>query len=109
MEVLSLLVTSANAFLHLTISRNVNQSPPESDNMPEEEVVGISCVLHRNCVDGRWRNLCACSLALAEWIDRNELWLPIPSYARTTMYERPEMDIVDNCQACLLPAPASLE
>ena len=108
-EALKFLITTASASLQFTISRNVRQSLSDNDNVPEEEAVGLSCVLHKNCVDGRWKNVCARRLARAEWIDRKELRLPTPSYARTTMYERLEIEVVDGCQACLHPAPASLE
>ena len=84
-EALSFLITAPRAFSQFIISRNVRQSFLDNDSVPEEEVVGVSWVLHRNCVDGRWKNLCACSLAWAEWIDWNELRLPMTSYARTTI------------------------
>jgi hypothetical protein len=108
MEELRFLITTASAFLQFTISRNVRQSRSDNDNAPEE-VVGLSCALHKNCVDGRWKNVCARRLARAEWMNRNKFRLPTPSYARTTMYERLEIEVVDGCQPCLLPAPASLE
>jgi len=53
MEALSFFVTAASDSLQFTISLNVRQSLPDNDNMPEEEAVGLSCVLHRNCVDGK--------------------------------------------------------
>ena len=42
----------ASAALQLTIPRNARQSLPDNDNTPEKAVPGLSCVLHKKCVDG---------------------------------------------------------
>ena len=52
MEALKSLIAAASAFLQSTISQNVCQSLLDNDNVPEE-VVGLSCLLHKNCVDGK--------------------------------------------------------
>ena len=109
MGVLKFLITMASALLQFTISRNVCQSLLDGDNVPEEVVVLLSCILHQNCVDGRWKNMCACNLAQPEWIDRKEFRLPIPPYAQTTMYKKLEIEVVDGRHVHLLPAPAPLE
>jgi hypothetical protein len=99
-EVLNFSITMASTLLQFTISRNVRQSLSDNDNI-SEEIVGLSCVLHKNCVDGRWKNVCTHRLARAKWIDRKELRLSTPSYARTTTYERLESEVVGGCWACL--------
>ena len=81
MDELKLLICVASALLQLTISFNVRQSLSDNDNIPEAATVGLFCVLHKNCVDGRWKNVYARRLARVEWIDRNELRFPTPSYA----------------------------
>jgi hypothetical protein len=62
MEALNLLVTTANVFFQFNISGNVRQSLSDNDNIPEE-VVELSCVIHKNCIDGRWKNARVCSQA----------------------------------------------
>ena len=64
-EVPKFLITAAIAFLQFTISRNVRQSLPDNDDIPEE-VVGLSCVLHRKFIGRRWKNICARRLTLEE-------------------------------------------
>ena len=61
----SCLINAASAALRLTISRNARQSLPDNDNTPEEVVTGLSCVLHKKCVDGGRRNVCVRRLARA--------------------------------------------